>query len=99
MAGLGSGLTEAVVVNPFEVVKVRLQANRDGFKEVRNTQQALIPPADHRITALFEGGSPVVPTYVNSTAALNPRANLGPTGPNARSDTSFQYGLNHRLSV
>lgn len=28
MAGLGSGLTEAVVVNPFEVVKVSLQANR-----------------------------------------------------------------------
>lgn len=33
-AGLGSGLTEAVVVNPFEVVKVSLQANRDSFKEV-----------------------------------------------------------------
>uniref|UniRef100_A0A3Q3AN78 Mitochondrial 2-oxodicarboxylate carrier n=1 Tax=Kryptolebias marmoratus TaxID=37003 RepID=A0A3Q3AN78_KRYMA len=32
-AGLGSGLTEAVVVNPFEVVKVSLQANRDSFKE------------------------------------------------------------------
>uniref|UniRef100_A0A3P9IPZ5 Mitochondrial 2-oxodicarboxylate carrier n=1 Tax=Oryzias latipes TaxID=8090 RepID=A0A3P9IPZ5_ORYLA len=32
-AGLGSGLTEAVVVNPFEVVKVGLQANRDSFKE------------------------------------------------------------------
>ncbi|MFT7801684.1 mitochondrial 2-oxodicarboxylate carrier isoform X1, partial [Arapaima gigas] len=31
-AGLGSGLTEAVVVNPFEVVKVSLQANRDSFK-------------------------------------------------------------------
>lgn len=34
VAGLGSGLTEAVVVNPFEVVKVSLQANRDSFKEV-----------------------------------------------------------------
>uniref|UniRef100_A0A3Q2NNT6 Mitochondrial 2-oxodicarboxylate carrier n=1 Tax=Fundulus heteroclitus TaxID=8078 RepID=A0A3Q2NNT6_FUNHE len=34
-AGLGSGLTEAVVVNPFEVVKVSLQANRDSFKEVQ----------------------------------------------------------------
>lgn len=34
MAGLGAGLTEAVVVNPFEVVKVSLQANRDAFKEV-----------------------------------------------------------------
>uniref|UniRef100_A0A4W6C0G2 Mitochondrial 2-oxodicarboxylate carrier n=1 Tax=Lates calcarifer TaxID=8187 RepID=A0A4W6C0G2_LATCA len=32
-AGLGSGLTEAIVVNPFEVVKVSLQANRDSFKE------------------------------------------------------------------
>uniref|UniRef100_A0A3Q3KTQ7 Mitochondrial 2-oxodicarboxylate carrier n=1 Tax=Mastacembelus armatus TaxID=205130 RepID=A0A3Q3KTQ7_9TELE len=32
-AGLGAGLTEAVVVNPFEVVKVSLQANRDSFKE------------------------------------------------------------------
>ncbi|XP_062325385.1 mitochondrial 2-oxodicarboxylate carrier isoform X1 [Osmerus eperlanus] len=32
VAGLGSGLTEAVVVNPFEVVKVSLQANRDSFK-------------------------------------------------------------------
>merc|ERR1712002_568669 len=30
-AGLGAGLTEAVVVNPFEVVKVSLQANRDSF--------------------------------------------------------------------
>lgn len=27
-------MTEAVVVNPFEVVKVSLQANRDAFKEV-----------------------------------------------------------------
>lgn len=34
VAGLGSGLTEAVVINPFEVVKVSLQANRDSFKEV-----------------------------------------------------------------
>uniref|UniRef100_A0A668AMJ1 Mitochondrial 2-oxodicarboxylate carrier n=1 Tax=Myripristis murdjan TaxID=586833 RepID=A0A668AMJ1_9TELE len=33
VAGLGAGLTEAVVVNPFEVVKVSLQANRDSFKE------------------------------------------------------------------
>ncbi|XP_014664860.1 PREDICTED: mitochondrial 2-oxodicarboxylate carrier-like [Priapulus caudatus] len=29
MAGLCSGLTEAIVINPFEVVKVRLQAERD----------------------------------------------------------------------
>ncbi|XP_021257511.1 mitochondrial 2-oxodicarboxylate carrier isoform X6 [Numida meleagris] len=33
VAGLGSGLTEAVVVNPFEVVKVTLQANRNSFIE------------------------------------------------------------------
>uniref|UniRef100_A0A3Q4GY20 Mitochondrial 2-oxodicarboxylate carrier n=1 Tax=Neolamprologus brichardi TaxID=32507 RepID=A0A3Q4GY20_NEOBR len=32
-AGLGCGLTEALVINPFEVVKVSLQANRDSFKE------------------------------------------------------------------
>ncbi|KAH0620526.1 hypothetical protein JD844_021077 [Phrynosoma platyrhinos] len=36
VAGLGSGLTEAVVVNPFEVVKVSLQANRDAFTELEN---------------------------------------------------------------
>ncbi|GAB1297451.1 Mitochondrial 2-oxodicarboxylate carrier [Apodemus speciosus] len=34
IAGLGSGLTEAVVVNPFEVVKVGLQVNRNMFTEV-----------------------------------------------------------------
>ncbi|XP_017684939.1 PREDICTED: mitochondrial 2-oxodicarboxylate carrier isoform X5 [Lepidothrix coronata] len=33
VAGLGSGLTEAIVVNPFEVVKVSLQANQNAFKE------------------------------------------------------------------
>ncbi|XP_048083402.1 mitochondrial 2-oxodicarboxylate carrier isoform X1 [Alosa alosa] len=37
VAGLGSGLTEALVVNPFEVVKVSLQANRDSFKEQPST--------------------------------------------------------------
>ncbi|KAF7251583.1 Mitochondrial 2-oxodicarboxylate carrier [Varanus komodoensis] len=37
VAGLGSGLTEAVVVNPFEVVKVSLQANRDAFTEQPST--------------------------------------------------------------
>ena len=34
LAGLCSGLTEAVVINPFEVVKVRLQASRETAKEV-----------------------------------------------------------------
>ncbi|XP_054262111.1 mitochondrial 2-oxodicarboxylate carrier [Macrosteles quadrilineatus] len=29
LAGLGAGVTEAILVNPFEVVKVTLQANRD----------------------------------------------------------------------
>lgn len=29
MAGLCSGLTEAIVINPFEVVKVKLQAERN----------------------------------------------------------------------
>lgn len=28
LAGLGSGVTEAVIVNPFEVVKVKMQTNR-----------------------------------------------------------------------
>jgi len=34
LAGLGSGLTEAFVINPFEVIKVKLQAERNQFKEV-----------------------------------------------------------------
>lgn len=29
LAGLGAGATEAIVVNPFEVVKVILQSNRN----------------------------------------------------------------------
>ncbi|XP_036062076.1 mitochondrial 2-oxodicarboxylate carrier [Onychomys torridus] len=37
IAGLGSGLTEAVVVNPFEVVKVGLQVNRNTFTEQPST--------------------------------------------------------------
>ncbi|XP_072485848.1 mitochondrial 2-oxodicarboxylate carrier isoform X2 [Notamacropus eugenii] len=37
VAGLGSGLTEAIVVNPFEVVKVGLQANRDTFAQQPST--------------------------------------------------------------
>ncbi|XP_035116255.1 mitochondrial 2-oxodicarboxylate carrier isoform X1 [Callithrix jacchus] len=37
IAGLGSGLTEAIIVNPFEVVKVGLQANRNTFAEQPST--------------------------------------------------------------
>ncbi|XP_035292546.1 mitochondrial 2-oxodicarboxylate carrier isoform X1 [Cricetulus griseus] len=37
IAGLGSGLTEAVVVNPFEVVKVGLQVNQHTFTEQPST--------------------------------------------------------------
>lgn len=33
LAGLAAGLTEAVVINPFEVVKVKLQAERSKFNE------------------------------------------------------------------
>ncbi|XP_072896106.1 mitochondrial 2-oxodicarboxylate carrier isoform X2 [Hemitrygon akajei] len=33
LAGLGSGLTEAIIVNPFEVVKVSLQAQRNSFSQ------------------------------------------------------------------
>ncbi|XP_070576586.1 mitochondrial 2-oxodicarboxylate carrier-like [Ptychodera flava] len=31
LAGLGAGLTEAIVINPFEVVKVKLQTERQAF--------------------------------------------------------------------
>ncbi|RUS88178.1 hypothetical protein EGW08_004075 [Elysia chlorotica] len=37
LAGLGAGLTEAIVINPFEVVKVKLQAERTSFKEQSST--------------------------------------------------------------
>ncbi|KAF7287283.1 hypothetical protein GWI33_002098 [Rhynchophorus ferrugineus] len=37
LAGLGAGITEAVLVNPFEVVKVTLQANRATGKELPST--------------------------------------------------------------
>lgn len=37
LSGLCSGLTEAVVINPFEVVKVKLQAERNVFKEQKST--------------------------------------------------------------
>lgn len=37
LAGLGAGITEAVLVNPFEVVKVTLQANRARSTEIPST--------------------------------------------------------------
>ncbi|XP_063702798.1 mitochondrial 2-oxodicarboxylate carrier [Culicoides brevitarsis] len=37
LAGLGAGVTEAILVNPFEMVKVTLQANRATMKEVPST--------------------------------------------------------------
>ncbi|XP_037916494.1 mitochondrial 2-oxodicarboxylate carrier [Hermetia illucens] len=37
LAGLGAGLTEAIVVNPFEVVKVAQQADRSRMKEAPTT--------------------------------------------------------------
>lgn len=37
LAGLGAGLTEAIVVNPFEVVKVAQQADRSHMKEAPGT--------------------------------------------------------------
>ncbi|KAJ9596392.1 hypothetical protein L9F63_012555 [Diploptera punctata] len=37
LAGLGAGVTEAILVNPFEVVKVSLQANRAHLKEIPST--------------------------------------------------------------
>lgn len=36
-AGLCSGLTEAVVINPFEVIKVKLQAERSAFTQQKST--------------------------------------------------------------
>ncbi|XP_071221464.1 mitochondrial 2-oxodicarboxylate carrier isoform X2 [Salvelinus alpinus] len=47
VAGLGCGLTEALVVNPFEVVKVGLQANRDSFQ----VQPSTFAQARHIINA------------------------------------------------
>ena len=37
MAGLGSGVTEAILVNPFEVVKVKMQSNRSHQSEAPTT--------------------------------------------------------------
>lgn len=37
LAGLGSGITEALLVNPFEVVKVTLQSNKALAAQVPST--------------------------------------------------------------
>uniref|UniRef100_A0A1Q3FD98 Mitochondrial 2-oxodicarboxylate carrier n=1 Tax=Culex tarsalis TaxID=7177 RepID=A0A1Q3FD98_CULTA len=37
LAGLGAGVTEAILVNPFEMVKVTLQANKNKVGEVPST--------------------------------------------------------------
>ncbi|KAH0518220.1 Mitochondrial 2-oxodicarboxylate carrier [Microtus ochrogaster] len=37
IAGLGTGVTEAIVINPFEVVKVGLQVNRNTFTKPLST--------------------------------------------------------------
>ncbi|GFS25354.1 mitochondrial 2-oxodicarboxylate carrier [Elysia marginata] len=37
LAGLAAGLTEAIVINPFEVVKVKLQAERTTYKNQPST--------------------------------------------------------------
>ena len=39
LAGLGSGVTEAIIINPFEVVKVRMQSNRAHQKLAPSTGQ------------------------------------------------------------
>ena len=37
LAGLGSGVTEAIIVNPFEVVKVKMQSNRSHQSQTPST--------------------------------------------------------------
>lgn len=37
LAGLGAGVTEAIFVNPFEVVKVSLQTNKSQVQHVPST--------------------------------------------------------------
>jgi len=37
LAGLGSGVTEAIIVNPFEVVKVKMQSNRSHQSKAPST--------------------------------------------------------------
>ena len=44
LAGLCSGLTEGVFINPFEVVKVRLKTEQQQFKEVKMLEtQRFVP--------------------------------------------------------
>ena len=57
LAGLCSGLTEGVFINPFEVVKVRLQTEQQQFKEVKhvkNAGDAQIRTFSLRLECLFE---------------------------------------------
>jgi len=51
LAGFCAGLTEAVIINPFEVVKVTLQAERGKFTEVT---VYLVIDADRRICGAVE---------------------------------------------
>lgn len=37
LAGLGAGITEAILVNPFEVVKVTLQSNKQLARQMPST--------------------------------------------------------------
>lgn len=55
LAGLGAGITEAILVNPFEVVKVTLQANKALLKETPSTWAVtkLIVAKNVRIKFLF----------------------------------------------
>lgn len=43
MAGLGSGVTEAIIVNPFEVVKVKMQSNRSHQSQSPSTWSVTFP--------------------------------------------------------
>ncbi len=42
LAGFASGLTEALIVNPFEVVKVRLQTDKQKFTVVGFSTRILL---------------------------------------------------------
>ncbi len=44
LAGLASGVTEAIIVNPFEVIKVKMQSNR--------AHQVHPPPRDYTTLGL-----------------------------------------------